>query len=75
MDIGDFGDILRILDELGEDPLRDVLANAEAGWFNPRSWAYWHYRLGFAPPGEPVPPLPTRALPRDDDAALDARTG
>lgn len=64
MNIGGFSDVLRVLDELGEDPLRDVLANVEPGWFNPRSWAYWHYRLGIVPPGATVPPLPTRALPR-----------
>lgn len=63
MDIGDFADALRVLDDLGEDPLRDVLAHAEPGWFNPRSWSYWHYRLGVVPPGGPVPNLPKRALP------------
>ncbi len=45
--------------QLGEDALRDVLLHAEAGQFNPRSWAYWHYRLGLAS-RESVPPLPVR---------------
>ena len=62
MDIGDYGDVLRVLDELGEDPFRDVLTHAEAGWLNARSWSYWHYRLGLVPPGEPVPPLPHRTF-------------
>jgi len=62
MDIGDFGDVLRVLDELGEEPFRDVLSHAEAGWLNPRSWSYWHYRLGVIRPGDPVPPLPRRVL-------------
>ncbi|HEY6236568.1 MAG TPA: hypothetical protein VIW69_15825 [Candidatus Elarobacter sp.] len=63
MDIGDYGDVLRVLENLGEEPLRDVLAHAEAGWFKPRSWSYWHYRLGVVDPGGPIPPLPKRALP------------
>ncbi len=63
MDIGDFDDVLRVLDHLGEAPLRDVLAHAEAGWFKPRSWSYWHYRLGVVDPGAPVPALPKRAVP------------
>jgi hypothetical protein len=62
MDIGDYGDVLRVLDEIGEEPFRDVLAHAEAGWLNPRSWSYWHYRLGLIAPGEPVPPLPRRTF-------------
>jgi hypothetical protein len=62
MDIGDYGDVLRVLDVVGEDAFRDVLCHAEAGWLNPRSWTYWHYRLGLIPPGEPVPPQPRRVL-------------
>jgi hypothetical protein len=62
MDIGDFGDVLRVVNDIGEEPLRDVLAHAEPGWFNPRSWSYWHYRLGVVPPGRPVPTLPKRTL-------------
>jgi hypothetical protein len=63
MDIGDYDDVLRVLDDVGEEPLRDVLAHAEPGWFKPRSWSYWHYRLGVVTPGAPVPDLPKRALP------------
>lgn len=62
MDIGDFEDVLRVIDDLGEEPLRDVLAHAEPGWFKPRSWSYWHYRLGIADPGAHVPALPKRAI-------------
>ena len=42
-----------------EDDLRAALRNAPAGVFDPRSWAYWHRRLGL----ETIPPLPTRHLP------------
>jgi hypothetical protein len=42
-----------------EENFRTVLRNAPAGVFDPRSWAYWHRRLGM----ELIPPLPTRHLP------------
>ena len=61
MDIGDYADVLTLIDLVGEDTLREVLQNAEIGMFSPRSWAYWHYRLGLAEP-ECVPPLPQRRL-------------
>jgi len=46
---------------VGDNGLREVIAHAEIGQFDARSWAYWHYRLGLAKPGD-VPPLPTRRL-------------
>jgi hypothetical protein len=59
MDIGDYDDVQRLAKGLGDDYLRQVVANAEPGQLNERSWAYWHYRLGLAKPGK-VPPLPKR---------------
>ncbi len=44
---------------LGDEALRDTLVHAEAGQFNARSWAWWHYRFGLARMGQ-VPPLPVR---------------
>jgi hypothetical protein len=41
----------------GDAALREALAHAEAGQFNARPWAWWHYRLGVARFGQ-VPPLP-----------------
>lgn len=61
MEMGDYQDVQSLLREKGEAFLREVLTNAEAGQFNPRSWAYWHYRLGLSELGR-VPPLPTRKL-------------
>ena len=59
MNLGAFED-LQLLDLIvSEDDLRSVLIRAKAGEFNPRSWHYWHYRLGLSRPGE-VPPLPIR---------------
>ena len=59
MNIGDYADVQKLAHRVGEGVLRDVIAQAEAGQFNERSWAYWHYRLGLAELGQ-VPPLPSR---------------
>lgn len=61
MNLGEFNDARRMTEVLGEDTLRAVVAQAEAGQFNERSWHYWHYRLGLALPGA-VPPLPVRRI-------------
>ncbi len=59
MDIGDWDDVQALADGVGDAALRDVVAGAQAGQFNPRSWTYWHYRLGMAE-FDCVPPLPQR---------------
>ena len=59
MDIGDYADVQALAAQAGDALLRDVLAHAEAGQFSPRSWAYWHYRLGAAALGA-LPALPQR---------------
>ena len=41
---------------LDDDDLREALDKAPPGIIDPRSWNYWHLRLG----REPVPPLPAR---------------
>ncbi len=61
MNIGDFDDVQRLAAHVGDDALRRALRNAGAGQFDPRSWAYWHYRLGLAEVDE-VPPLPERTF-------------
>jgi len=61
MNLGDFADVTDVLDAFGEDQARKLLIHAEAGQFSPRSWHYWHYRLGLAEPGC-VPPMPTRRV-------------
>ena len=61
MNIGVFRDTCRVADAFGDDCLRAVVSNAEAGWFNARSWHYWHYRLDLAAVDH-VPPLPVRRL-------------
>jgi len=59
MNIGDYADVQWLASQVGEEVLRNVLAHAEAGQFNARSWAYWHYRLGLSSVGR-VPALPAR---------------
>lgn len=61
MNLGTLPDINQLARTLGDDCLRQVLANAEAGQLNPRSWHYWHYRLNHVKPGH-VPPLPRRRI-------------
>jgi len=61
MNLGDYDDVQKLANMAGDDLLREALSNAEAGEFNPRSWAYWHYRLGLAPSGQ-VPAMPERKL-------------
>ena len=59
MNIGDYADVRLLASQVGDDVFREVLAQAEAGWFNDRSWTYWHYRLGLSDMDQ-VPPLPAR---------------
>jgi len=59
MNIGDYADVQLLAEQVGEQALRDVLTHAQAGQFNDRSWAYWHYRLGLAGVDQ-VPALPVR---------------
>ena len=59
MDIGDYDDVQLLAHQVGDDVLRAVLTHAQAGQFSPRSWVYWHYRLGLATVDQ-VPPMPTR---------------
>lgn len=61
MNLGTFEDFMAVNRQLGDDCLRQVLATAEAGQLNPRSWHYWHYRLNQVNPGD-VPPLPRRHI-------------
>jgi len=61
MNIGDYQDVQALVTKVGDGILREVLSNAQAGQFNARSWAYWHYRLGLSAADE-VPVLPVRTF-------------
>ncbi len=59
MDIGTLDDNVRLLDAAGGELLAAVLANASPGWFSPRSWAFWHCKLGLSD-AHHIPPMPRR---------------
>jgi hypothetical protein len=61
MDIGDYEDVQRLANEMGDTYLRSVIAKAEPGQLNARSWNYWHHRLGLVKRGR-VPPMPRRGF-------------
>ena len=61
MNLGDYGDVRALEATLGRECLTQVVRGADAGRFSPRSWNFWHYRLGLAAPGR-VPPLPRRSF-------------
>jgi len=61
MNLGTFADISELSRRLGDDCLRRVLENVEAGQLAPRSWHYWHYRLNNVEPGH-IPPMPRRRI-------------
>lgn len=60
MNIGDYSDVQLLVSLVGDEGLREVLTHAQAGQFNDRSWAYWHYRLGLANIEADIPALPVR---------------
>lgn len=49
--------VLRSL--LPDEALLEALSSAPPGIIDPRSWAYWHSKLGHWPP----PPMPERVFP------------
>jgi hypothetical protein len=61
MELGDYDDVLLLLEYFSTEELIDVLKTAEAGIFSHRSWNYWHYKLNLSRLGS-VPPLPKRMV-------------
>lgn len=59
MNIGDYADVQLLVQQVGDEVLREVVRHAQAGQFSPRSWTYWHYRLGLVSVDH-VPPMPLR---------------
>ena len=62
MNLGDYADVQLMVEALGPERLIAVLHRAEIGWFNARSWHYWHHRLGLARDERDIPPLPARRV-------------
>jgi hypothetical protein len=53
---GTHEDLRSIRRHASDDDMREALAHAPPGIFDPRSWSYWHLMLDCWPP----PPLPAR---------------
>ena len=62
MDVGAWEDVLELECVFGRRRLVAVLRGASAGALTPRSWSFWHYRLGLADSDTPPPPRPVRRL-------------
>ncbi|KJE75652.1 hypothetical protein FEAC_26120 [Ferrimicrobium acidiphilum DSM 19497] len=62
MDIGDWDDERNLEITLGAELLRDVLTHAEPGWFRPKSWSFWNYRLKVVLFDAEPPEMPYRSL-------------
>lgn len=62
MELGDYQEVLQLTETAGVPALREVIQTAEAGWFSPENWHFWHYRLGLCAIGQ-VPPLPRKRIP------------
>jgi hypothetical protein len=58
MALGNLADVNYIEETYGPDRLRRALRVAPPGVLDPRSWHYWHHRLGLGPAG----PMPARQL-------------
>ena len=59
MDMGTLEDTRELEKLFSPDELMEVLNEAEAGQFRPRSWSFWHCRIT----GEEAPAMPVRKLP------------
>jgi len=62
MNLGTLEDADQLETLLAPSALIAVLHHATPGWFRPRSWSYWHYRLGLIDSQQPVPSLPARMI-------------
>jgi hypothetical protein len=62
MDLASFEDVRRLETIVGVDQLADVMANAEPGWLNDKSWDFWRGRLSLAT-GRVIAEQPPRRFP------------
>lgn len=58
MNLGCWTDIQSLRHEVSDSVLKQVLLNAPAGYFNYRSWDYWHAKFNISP----VPAMPKRDI-------------
>jgi hypothetical protein len=57
MTLGTWDELQLVRQVYDWDAFQDALEHAEAGWFDPRSWALWHHAFGLA-----LRPMPTRSF-------------
>lgn len=57
MEIGNWEDCLAMMNAFPRDRLIETLKEGTAGTLSPKSWNFWHLRLGVGERGNP-PPLP-----------------
>ena len=62
MDFGTLEDIFGLETLFGAKQLAGILKAAPAGALRPRSWSFWHYRLGLANAQIDPPPMPVRTF-------------
>ncbi len=62
MNLGTIEDLRRLFTSFTTQELRHVLKRAEPGWFNERSWAFWHLYLKLTPVNGTPPPMPLRTF-------------
>lgn len=63
LNMGTLSDCLTLEKEMGTSAMREAIEKADPGWFDDRSWTFWHYRLGLTPWGAEPPPRPLRKIP------------
>ena len=61
MDLGVLDDALALERILGRPRLATILQTSPPGAMRPRSWWFWHYRLGLADADHDPPPMPVRS--------------
>ena len=62
MDLGTIDDAFDLEPILGRERLAEVLRSSSAGAMRPRSWSFWHHRLGLIRTRESPPPMPVRRV-------------
>lgn len=62
MDLGTLADVVAMERCFGRDQLAEALTTAPIGALRPKSWAWWHLRLGLTEPGEAPPAMPDRRV-------------
>jgi hypothetical protein len=62
MDIGEWEDECELEETFSDEVLRHILTHAEPGWFRPKSWSFWNYRLKVVPFDAEPPEMPQRSF-------------